>query len=205
MKPMGRRALEEKVLQKLSSKAVSFLAGRKVSPMGLTTLALFLALLSSVFYYLAAGSRPLYLVAAMLLLFSGILDAVDGAVARRLGRATRVGAFIDSTFDKVSEASVLVAIISSGAVNLLWGSVALSSSILVSYVRHRGELVGVEVKGVGVMERAERLITLFAGTILEAFIPGILNIAVGLIALLASVTVAQRIIHVVRSLSRRPS
>ncbi len=202
---MGRRALEERVLRKLSFKAVSFLVKHNISPMSLTVLALILSILSAIFYYLAVGSRALYITAAAFLLLSGILDAIDGAVARSLGRATRLGAFIDSVFDKVSESSVLVAIISSGAVNVLWGSIALSSSILVSYVRHRGELVGVEVKGVGVMERAERLITLFIGTLLETFIPGLLNMTIGIIAFFASITAAQRIIHVVRSISHKPS
>ena len=202
---MGKRALEERILQRVSSRVISFLAGHRITPMTLTISAFLLALLSATTYYLAADNKPLYLAAALLLLSSGFLDVMDGAVARKLGLVTGLGAFIDSTLDKIAETVIFIAIIFSGAVNVLWGLVALSSSILVSYVRHRGELVGVEVKGVGVMERAERLITLFIGTVLETIIPGLLNIAVGIIALFASITVAQRIIHVVRNLSRRLS
>jgi len=197
---MSRRRVEEEIFKRIASRMVVFLSDRGINPMSLTISAFAATIISSILYLYASSNRLLYLPAAITLAFSGFLDAVDGAVARRMDGTSRLGAFLDSVFDKLGECLILVAIICSGAVDILWGSIALASSILVSYVRHRAEPLGVNLKGVGVAERAERMIILIIASLITPFMKDALNYGIILIAVLASITVAWRIIYAVSKL-----
>lgn len=114
-----------------------------------------------------------------------------------------LGAFLDSVFDKLGEAAIYIAIIASGAVSAFWGALALTSSLMVSYVRHRAEPLGVDLKGVGFMERAERTILLIIATILTPFIKQALEVSMILIAVLAMMTVAWRMLYAIQALGMR--
>jgi len=197
-----RRRLEEEVFEKLSLKLVDQLALHRIKPIFITIFAFLSALASATLYYIAAHKPPYYFLAALLLILSGLLDAVDGAVARRLGMVSEVGAFLDSVFDKLGECAVYIATIVSGAVSVFWGSLALASSIMVSYVRHRAEPLKVSLKGVGFMERAERIILLIAASVIEPFIASALEVTMIIISIFALITVAWRIIYVVQSLRK---
>ena len=99
----------------------------------------------------------------------GIADILDGRVARHRRIASRRGAFLDSTLDRFTEVGVFVGLAvrfgdSSWALALVVA--ALAGSLLVSYTRARGESLGVLCK-LGVMQRAERLILLGFGGILD--------------------------------------
>lgn len=197
---MGKREREKRILEAISGDLVDFLVSKRVSPTSISLSSLFLALISSIAYYLAASNPSLYYLAAVFFLASGFLDAVDGAVARRLGVESNRGAFLDSVLDKLGECTVLAAIIGSGAVSSLWGSGALASSIMVSYVRARGESLGIDLKGVGFMERAERIILISVAALIEPMLPGALDISMIVLMILSIFTAAQRIIHVLRRL-----
>lgn len=198
-----RRKFEETVFERFSMRLIDFLAARRVKPMLITITAFILALVSSVFYYLAGSEINYYIPAALLLAFSGFLDAVDGAVARRLGLTSDVGAFLDSVLDKLGECAVYIAIISSGAVNMFWGSMALTSSLMVSYVRHRAEPLKVDLKGIGFMERAERIIFLTVASILTPLYEKALEVTIILIGIFALLTTMWRVVHVVQILKLR--
>jgi archaetidylinositol phosphate synthase len=75
-------------------------------------------------------------------------------------KSTTKGAFLDSNFDKISEALIFIGIAIGGLSNPILAMIALSTSILVSYLRARAESLGIELKGVGIGERAERLLIL---------------------------------------------
>lgn len=200
-----RRKLEEEVFSRFSEAIVERLSGFGIKPMMITALAFIAAMISAAFYYLGAAAPALYFPAALFLALSGFLDAIDGAVARRLKMASDLGAFMDSVFDKLGEAAIYVAIIASGAVSALWGSLALTSSLMVSYVRHRAEPLGVDLKGVGFMERAERAILLLIATIVTPFIKQALEVSMILIAALAMMTVAWRMLYAIQALRARAS
>jgi archaetidylinositol phosphate synthase len=93
-------------------------------------------------------------------LISGFFDVVDGSVARVMKKSTTKGAFLDSNFDKVSEALIFIGIAIGGLSNPILAMIALSTSILVSYLRAKAESLGIDLKGVGIGERAERLLIL---------------------------------------------
>jgi len=123
-------------------------------------------------------------------------DAIDGTLARQLGIRNQFGAFWDSTLDRLSESIIIMAIAYGYAVNgqalaVMVAFLALTASLLVSYTRARGEGIGVNVK-VGVGTRVERFIIMGLSLIFSIFYQPLPLIGLALIALLASITVAQR-------------
>lgn len=102
-------------------------------------------------------------------LLGGAADVLDGRIARARGLADARGAFLDSTLDRFAEfgAFVGLAVLFKDSVTALVLVVtALGGSLLVSYARARGESQGV-LCNKGVMQRAERLLLLGFGAILD--------------------------------------
>ncbi|HTW90814.1 MAG TPA: CDP-alcohol phosphatidyltransferase family protein [bacterium] len=180
-KQQGRRLLRP---------LVSLLMALRVSAMAVTVVALPLSLLAG--YFFATGR---FIVGGVFAALVGLCDTLDGELSRRTGTASPLGAFTDSTVDRLSESFELI--------GLFWyyreswygllAVVALVLSIMVSYVRARAEGVGRECK-VGFFERPVRVLVLLFG----AFVLGRtwMPIALGVIALGSLITVVQRIVHV---------
>jgi len=104
-----------------------------------------------------------------LVLLGGVADILDGRIARARGMADRRGAFLDSTLDRFAEFAAFVGLavlFRESEVALILVVTALGGSLLVSYARARGESVGVVCK-LGVMQRAERLLAVGLGAILD--------------------------------------
>jgi archaetidylinositol phosphate synthase len=129
-------------------------------------------------------------------LVSGFFDVIDGAVARVTRQASKKGAFLDSSFDKIAEV-VIFAGIALGGMALgnpilpFWSLVALGMSLLVSYSRARAESLGVELKGIGIGERAERLLIVAIIGMLP--FEWALQAAVMIVSIVAGITLMQRI------------
>ncbi len=166
-----------------------------INPNTLTLLGLLLSIAAAIFF--AKNEVP---AAGTLLLLSGFLDALDGAVARENGRTTRFGGFLDSVCDRFADAAVLIGAMYGGltAFPLFpgwfpdWfpGSLAIVGSQLVSYTRARAEAAGAAAS-VGIGERYVRMIILISGAFL-----GMVNWSVLLIAVISFITVFQRIVYV---------
>jgi CDP-diacylglycerol--glycerol-3-phosphate 3-phosphatidyltransferase len=140
-----------------------------------------------------------YFLGGIAFIVGSICDALDGRYARASGKGTPFGAFLDSTLDRMEEGFVLTAVASnfSQAGNdraVAAVVVAVLASLMVSYTRARAEALGVECK-VGIADRAVRVVILSAGLVL-AGIGDVLEIAVYVLAVLALITVGQRIWHV---------
>ena len=126
----------------------------------------------------------------MFLAFSA-LDFVDGAVARATGQATPYGALLDAVLDRVGEALVLAACVWYFAergedVQAGFGYAALFGSIAVSYVRARGEALGVATRE-GLFRRQERVLLLGIGLLANG-----LTVVIIILAVLANATALQR-------------
>jgi CDP-diacylglycerol--glycerol-3-phosphate 3-phosphatidyltransferase len=145
---------------------------------------------------------------AFWLLISGLLDVLDGNVARRGGTASSFGAFFDSTLDRLGEAALFSGIaiyfvITAGQrwpiLGLGVSLLALSGSFLVSYTRARAEGLGLDCK-VGLAQRPERIVGLGVPTLLLGAGPHgwLLLGLVFVLAIAATVTVIQRSAHVSR-------
>ena len=163
----------------------------KVNPNVLTILGLIVSILSGLMFALG----DLLLGAAMILL-SGFVDMLDGAVARNNSSKTKFGGILDSTSDRFADAAIIIGIMYGGFVNPLIGALAIHASLTVSYVRARAESEGINCS-VGFAERAERLIIIVAGAILSVVFNEntILYGAVVLIMILGYLTVFQRVYH----------
>ena len=167
-----------------------------LSPTFWSMIAFTFAILSSIFFGLSNFLSeqgivfPSQIIASIMLLISGFFDIVDGSVARVSKRATSRGAFLDSNFDKISEALIFIGIAIGGLSSPILAMIALSTSILVSYLRARAESLGIELKGVGIGERAERLLILS----ICGFIPisGSIQWGIIIIIILSSFSFIQR-------------
>ena len=129
-----------------------------------------------------------------------VLDILDGALARRSGKGTPFGAFLDSTVDRVGEGFMLGAIASCSCGTARvgrrrWPSRPSAGSFLVSYTRAQAEMLG--LKGdVGIGSRAERVVVLSIGLGLAPFHELVLPITIALLAATAWLTVVQRVLSV---------
>lgn len=147
-------------------------------------------------------------IGGIVVFLGGVFDMFDGTLARATGKASRLGAFMDSVFDRWGEAIVYIAIIAGAAdagharVPTLAGA-AMGSAFMVSYARAKSEglgfTAGTGMAAIGIMPREVRLVILSIGLIL-ADSPNIkaLEWALGIIAVGATITVIQRIVHVRR-------
>ena len=144
--------------------------------------------------------NPIFLVAApILLLSSGFCDALDGVLARFYGKTTIFGGFLDSLFDRYSDAAILVGIILGGLCDVFWGLIALTGSFLVSYSRARAEALGGKMESIGIAERAERLILITLASFASIFWLQALRWGIIVLAMLSNITVIQRLFHFLRS------
>ena len=148
------------------------------------------------------------LLAALVVLAIGtIADTLDGQVAKATGGGTAFGAFLDSTVDRLSDAAlfigtVLLAATTGQAALVWWGLVALTTSFLVSYVRAKAESMGVGAS-VGPAPREARIAIFLLGLAAWALLGLQLAFAAAvlIVALLSSVTLLVRVVHVGRQLS----
>lgn len=174
-----------------------------VTPNAITTFAALVVVLSAV-----AFGVGWIRVGGALLLFSGILDTLDGDVARAAGQTTKFGAFYDSNLDRLGDGVTFIGIatwllttpgIRFPALGAVLCMVAILSSLLVSYARARAEGLGLDCR-VGIVQRAERILVIGLPASFLGAGPGglILQVIVALLALGSTITVVQRFLYVRR-------
>ena len=182
--PAGIRDNVRKIMAGIARGAIAL----RLTPNIITVLGLVPAVLGGV-----AFARGQVRLGGLFLLLSGIMDMLDGAVARVSGGESKFGALLDSTIDRYAEIAVYLglAVLYRGSAETLTGVVlALCGSLMVSYVKARAEGLGLTCN-VGMLQRPERLVILMVG----AFIgPGYLKWAIYLIAVLANITAFERLI-----------
>jgi len=180
------------------------LARLGVTPNTLTVIGLLISILTAV--VIAQG----YLVAGgLLVLFAGIFDMFDGAMARFLNTATTFGAFFDSTLDRYSESIILFGMLVYAlqrpdlhdifwpfAHEQLWMIavifIAVVGSLMVSYTKARAEGLGLECK-TGLLARPERVVLLAIG-----LLSGTSIWALALLAIFSQLTAIERVVYVWR-------
>lgn len=157
-----------------------------------TSVALACAFISAIFYGLNFQYALVF--GGVLLLISGFFDVVDGQVAK-VTKKTNRGAFLDSVFDKIAEVAIFLGILIAGYSEGYLVLLAITLSLLVSYTRARAESLGIKLQGVGIGERAERLLV-----IAIVGIAGFMDYAILIVIVIASITLIQRIIAVTQKL-----
>jgi phosphatidylglycerophosphate synthase len=191
----------------LASRSIGGLAKTRITPNALTASGVTLCVLSAVLVYFEYRNEILFFwLGAAVFVVGSILDILDGALARRSGKGTPFGAFLDSTTDRIGEAFMLGAIAlvfhrDDNEVALAFAFAALAGSMLVSYTRARAEALGLR-GDVGIGSRAERVVVITAGLVLAPW--GVLPWAIYLLTATAWFTVGQRIWSVRSQLRSRP-
>lgn len=125
----------------------------------------------------------------ILLLVSGFFDIVDGQVARFTKTTSKKGAFLDSVFDKIAEVAIFLGILIGNYAEPYLVFLAITLSLLVSYTRARAESVGIILQGIGIGERAERLLVIAVIGMIS-----FMEYAVIIVAIIAAITFVQRVI-----------
>lgn len=166
-----------------------------INPNIITIISPFIALIAAYFY-----SEGFLILGALVVLFSGFFDVIDGIIARFHNKTSEFGAFLDSTMDRFSDAIVIIGLIFGGYCTWFIGILLLHSAITVSYVRARAESYGI-IANVGIAERATRLIVIVIASIIAYFTSPIYFNYIMIILVIASyLTVFQRIYYVYKKL-----
>jgi CDP-diacylglycerol--glycerol-3-phosphate 3-phosphatidyltransferase len=177
--------------------------------------------------------QGLWIPGAILLIVGGLFDLFDGVLARATGQASRLGAFMDSVFDRAGEGVVYVGIgaacvASDFGPGAVLAAAAMAAAFMVSYVRAKSESLGYtpgsRMATIGLAPREVRIVILTLGLVLTGLAGGtafvddgrrvlgdgwflgrpVLATALGAITVLATVTAIQRIIHVIRQSPEEP-
>jgi CDP-diacylglycerol--glycerol-3-phosphate 3-phosphatidyltransferase len=191
---MSPRLLAGRAPARLIDGIVTLLAAAGVTPMAVT-----LAGLAGSIGAAVLVARGELVAGGIVLLVASALDMFDGALARATGKASRLGALVDSTADRLSDAALLFGMLvhttglGDRELSLLVFAVAIGS-MLVSYMRARAEGEGLELTA-GIFTRTERIVVLSA-----ALISGWLRAGLWVLAALTLVTAAQRMFLAIRAL-----
>lgn len=193
-----------------------------LTPNHLTLIGFSIAVVAAV-----AAAQQAWLAAGALVIVGGVFDLFDGVLARATGRASRLGAFYDSVFDRAGEVIVYLGIVIGGiragfTEAVILATAAMGAAVMVSYTRAKSEglgfTAGTGMAAVGIMPREVRLIVLSVGLIVADAAAGSLYIvpepgatciesciepgglfllgALAAIAIGATITTIQRILHV---------
>jgi phosphatidylglycerophosphate synthase len=192
-----------------------------LTPNALTVIGFGIALVAA-----ALAALQLWFPAGLLVVFGGVFDLFDGALARATNRVSRLGAFMDSVFDRWGEGVVYVGVvIGCIAADFDLGAVlagaAMASAFMVSYTRAKAEnqgfSAGTGMANIGLAPREVRIAILTVGLILAGLMGGVsidtgslmvlmdawsfgrwpMAISLGSIAVLATITTIQRIVHTI--------
>ena len=151
--------------------------------------------------FLASGflALKLYSLGGVVLLISGAMDMLDGAIARAVGKVSVKGAFLDSNFDRLVELFIYLGMGMSSSALYIPAFLAFGFSMMVSYSRARleGLTGGNRPKGFEIGERGVRLVILCILLIL-----GLPVLALAVVTALALVTFGQRMLVYSRFLGR---
>ena len=169
-------------------------ASTGLSPNFWTAIGLVFAFGSAISY--GVGIEYSFLIGGILLLVSGFFDIVDGQVARFTGKMSQKGSFLDSMFDKIAEVAIFLGLLFGGFAEPYLILLAITMSLLVSYARAKADALNVQLRGIGIGERAERLLVIA----IIGFIPGMMVYGIIVVIIIASITFIQRMIVVSRNL-----
>ena len=170
-------------------------ASTGLSPNFWTAVSLAFALVAATIYALDGAVEFGLILGGILLLISGFFDMVDGQVARVTGKTSPKGSYLDSMFDKIAEVAIFLGILIGGYAEPYLVLLAITLSLLVSYARVKSELIHIKLQGIGIGERAERLLV-----IAIVGIAGFMDYAVIIVVIIAGITLVQRMIYTVKSI-----
>ena len=154
-------------------------------------------------------------IGAFFFFWTGAFDVFDGEVARRTNQNSKAGAYLDSNLDRLSDATIIFGMIYGNLINYFEGYILIFLVIMISYTRAKAEKEGLEMSGIGMMERAERVIVMFFFLIAEVWAHFLTNLIFGtpsplfsqlfilIYIALCLYTVIQRVTYSYKSLNKK--
>jgi archaetidylinositol phosphate synthase len=188
---------------------VPFVAGAArigLTPNAVSTLAFLVAAAAGGTFYLAGETPMLYLVGAVLVLLNGLLDLLDGALARELGTASKAGDLLDHVLDRYADIVIIVGL-AGGIDDWRLGIAAVTGVLMTSYLGTQAQAVGIDRVYGGLLGRADRLVLVGLVAVVAPFVTGALGpfTLVGwllvVFAVVGHLTAVQRFYYSMRSLS----
>ncbi|MFX1375694.1 MAG: CDP-alcohol phosphatidyltransferase family protein [Promethearchaeota archaeon] len=221
-----KRVRQREISYRYIDRPVTFLIKHNVSPNIISYTGFICSIIASLIIAICGLYFSIWLswIIPCIMGIGGAMDLFDGEVARRTGKETQAGAFLDSNLDRLSDAICILGLIYGGLLNYFLGYIILFLVIMISYTRSRAENEGVNMRGIGFMERAERILFLLFTIIIELifyfitslslkepitiFIPLITRIPVTPVFFISIIiftftliyTILQRLIHTFKSL-----
>lgn len=180
-------------LQPILEKIGKAFASTGLSPNFWTVVGLLFALASAVVY--GMGIEFGLIIGGILLLVSGFFDMVDGQVARVTGKTSKKGSYLDSMFDKIAEVAIFLGLLIGGYAEPYLVMLAITLSLLVSYARAKSDALNINLQGIGIGERAERLLVIAIIGII-----GYIEPAVMIVVVIAGITLIQRMISTAKNI-----
>ena len=183
-------------LQPALEKIGKAFASTGLSPNFWTFIGLVFAIASALVYGL--GIEFGLIIGGILLLVSGFFDMVDGQVARVTGKTSRKGSYLDSMFDKIAEVAIFLGLLIGGYAEPYLVMLAITLSLLVSYARAKSDALNINLQGIGIGERAERLLIIAIIGII-----GYMEPAVMIVVVIAGITLIQRMIMTTKNIKEQ--
>ena len=193
----GREQFRAIVLRYVEVPGASALHAVGFTPNSITVLGFAVSLAAA-----AVVGSGFLLVGGIVFLLGSVMDLMDGALARLTGRVTKFGALLDSVMDRLGEAAIFLGMAIHGLrADLSDGRLlffitvlilALITSQTVSYLRARGESLGIDTR-TGLMTRPERVVLLSLGLIISL---RALEVVLIIIAAVSFFTLLQRLFHI---------
>ena len=170
---MSKRARQREFSNRFIDHPVEFLIKHNIAPHKISYIGFIFTLTASLIIAVYGLYFSIWFswVIPAIIGIAGAMDLFDGEVARRTNNETQAGAFLDSNLDRLSDAIFILGLIYGGLVSYLLGYLILFLVIMISYIRSRAENEGVNMKGVGFMERAERILFLLFALLLATIRP----------------------------------
>lgn len=166
------------------------------TPNQVSLLSFAVAVVASAAFYVAEPRFPAYIGGALLVAFSGLLDSVDGQLARRTDSASAQGDMLDHTLDRYSDLALIVGI-AGGLEAWALGLFAVTGVFLTSYMGTQAQAVGAGRDYGGLLGRADRLVLVIVVAAAQPFVPAVEGLtALGwllvLFAVVGNITALQR-------------
>ncbi len=189
-------------LREAIAERITYPIARKIASIGITPNTITIAgfIIAIIYLPLMAYRKPLLAIVAIIV--AGIMDILDGAVAKVTGKTTKLGSFLDSTLDRVED-TIFIFGLKFLKINDVFLYFFLALSLMISYMRAKGESLGLKVEGRGIIERAERIILIILVIAFSTISLNISLIILYLAIILSFVSFIQRFYFIAKFLKRR--
>ena len=169
-----------------------------IDPNIITFLGFIVALISGYLFFINS-----ILIASVLVLLNGFLDILDGAIAKKFNRITKLGDFLDHSFDRLADIVILAGITFSPLIPDWIGILVIIFVFLVSYLGTQAQALNFKRLYGGLIGRSDRIIIIFLGGILTVFYPPSLYYAMLVLLILSIVTFFQRFFIIYNDISNK--